>query len=101
MKKFLGFLTMIAFAAAFASCNTPEGPVDQAPIIIDDAAVGLADKEFGMYYGDMGHNGIGVYSIVLSDAVCHRDGYGIRIWIPKEICWFSSLTLSSRMQMHR
>ena len=76
MKKFLGFLTMIAFAAAFASCNTPEGPVDQAPIIIDDAAVGLADKEFGMYYGDMGHNGIGVYSIVLSDAVCHRDGYG-------------------------
>ena len=67
---------MIAFAAAFASCNTPEGPVDQAPIIIDDAAVGLADKEFGMYYGDMGHNGIGVYSIVLSDAVCHRDGYG-------------------------
>lgn len=76
MKKFLGFLTLIAFAAAFASCNTPEGPVDQAPIIIDDAAVGLADKEFGMYYGDMGHNGIGVYSIVLSDAVCHRDGYG-------------------------
>ena len=76
MKKFFGFLTLIAFAAAFASCNTPEGPVDQAPIIIDDAAVGLADKEFGMYYGDMGHNGIGVYSIVLSDAVCHRDGYG-------------------------
>ena len=76
MKNFLGFLTLIAFAAAFASCNTPEGPVDQAPIIIDDAAVGLADKEFGMYYGDMGHNGIGVYSIVLSDAVCHRDGYG-------------------------
>ncbi|MBO5877763.1 MAG: hypothetical protein J6Q37_09030 [Bacteroidales bacterium] len=76
MKKFLGFLTLIAFAVAFASCNTPEGPVDQAPIIIDDAAVGLADKEFGMYYGDMGHNGIGVYSIVLSDAVCHRDGYG-------------------------
>lgn len=76
MKKFFGFLTLIAFAVAFASCNTPEGPVDQAPIIIDDAAVGLADKEFGMYYGDMGHNGIGVYSIVLSDAVCHRDGYG-------------------------
>lgn len=76
MKRLLGSLALIALAVSALSCNEPVGPVEKAPIIINDGPVDLSDQEFGMYYGDMGHNGIGIYSVVLSDAVCFRDGYG-------------------------
>ena len=35
MKRFLGFLTMMALAAYAVSCNAPEGPVEKAPIKVD------------------------------------------------------------------
>lgn len=76
MKKFLGFLTLIVIAVSAVSCVNTDEPVEKAPIVINDGTVDLADQEFGMYYGDMGHNGVGVYNVVLSDAVCFRDGYG-------------------------
>ena len=76
MKRFLGFLTMMALAAYAVSCNAPEGPVEKAPIKVLEGNISLEDKEFGMYYGNTGKDGLGVYSVVLSDAVCFRDGYG-------------------------
>ncbi len=76
MKRFLGFLTLMALAACAVSCNTPEGPVEKAPIKVLEGNIALEDKEFGMYYGNTGKDGLGVYSVVLSDAVCFRDGYG-------------------------
>ena len=76
MKRFLGFLTMMALAAYAVSCNAPEGPVEKAPIKVLEGNISLEDKEVGMYYGNTGKDGLGVYSVVLSDAVCFRDGYG-------------------------
>ena len=76
MKRFLGFLTLMALAAYAVSCNAPEGPVEKAPIKVLEGNISLEDKEFGMYYGNTGKDGLGVYSVVLSDAVCFRDGYG-------------------------
>lgn len=73
MKKFLGFLALALLAV---SCNTPEEPLEKAPIKVLEGNVSLEDKEFGMYYGNTGKDGLGVYNVVLSDAVCFRDGYG-------------------------
>lgn len=67
---------MMALAAYAVSCNAPEGPVEKAPIKVLEGNISLEDKEFGMYYGNTGKDGLGVYSVVLSDAVCFRDGYG-------------------------
>ena len=50
--------------------------MEKAPIKVLEGNVALEDKEFGMYYGNLGKDGLGVYSVVLSDAVCFRDGYG-------------------------
>jgi hypothetical protein len=76
MKRLTGYLSMVILALVAMSCKEQEGPVEKAPIVYDDANVDLADQRFGMYYGDLGHNGTGIYNVVLSDAVCFRDGYG-------------------------
>lgn len=75
MKNFWRILTLILFAVSSVSCNTAEEPQEKAPIKVLDGNVALEDKEFGMYYGNIGKDGLGVYNVVLSDAVCFRDGY--------------------------
>lgn len=76
MKKFFGFLTLAALAVFSVSCNTTEEQPEKAPIKVLEGNVSLKDMEFGMYYGNLGNDGLGVYSVVLSNAVCFRDGYG-------------------------
>ena len=76
MKKFFQFLTLAVLAVLSVSCNTTDEPQDKAPIKVLEGNVALEDMEFGMYYGNLGHDGLGVYSVVLSNAVCFRDGYG-------------------------
>ena len=76
MKNFWRFLTLIVLAASSVSCNPTEGPVEKAPIKVLEGNVALEDKEYGMYYENLGKDGLDVYSVVLSDAVCFRDGYG-------------------------
>ena len=76
MKKFFGFLTLAALAVFAVSCNTTEEQPEKAPIKVLEGNVSLKDMEFGMYYGNLGNDGLGVYSVVLSNAVCFRDGYG-------------------------
>lgn len=44
--------------------------------MIYQGSVELSDKKFGLYYGDKYSNEIGVYYVVLSDAMCFRNGYG-------------------------
>ena len=63
-------------AVSAVSCNTPEGPVEKAPIKVLEGNVSLEDMEFGMYYGTIRKDEPSVYRVVLSDAVCFRDGYG-------------------------
>ena len=76
MKKFFGFLVLAAFAVLSVSCNPTEESQEKAPIKVLEGNVALEDMEFGMYYGNLGNDGLGVYSVVLSNAVCFRDGYG-------------------------
>ncbi len=33
----------------------------------------LQDTQFGMYYGNLNHDGVGIFTIVLSDARCYQD----------------------------
>ena len=76
MKRLSNLFIIIALALAAISCEqTPQGG-NKAPIVIYDGPVDLADQGFGMYYGNLSNNSVGVYTVVLSDAVCFRDGYG-------------------------
>ena len=75
MKRILGLMLILgAFCASF-SCATPVEKQGESFVILDNGSI-LADQEFGMYYGDKNNDSTGVYTVVLSDAVCHRDGYG-------------------------
>lgn len=79
MRKFLGILALALAASASVSCDKyADGGKDTqtVPIVVFDGLVDLADLGYGMYYGDRDRNSVGVYSIVLSDAVCFRDGNG-------------------------
>lgn len=77
MKKIFGIFILAAALVSAISCdqmaNQQEGPT----IVFNEGAVGLIDQEFGMYYGDKRNDDTAVYNVVLSDAVCFRDGYGV------------------------
>lgn len=74
MKR-LSFITLI-LASVFSAC----GPIEPTPVnpvvVIPEGAVTLMDTEFGMYYGDINNDGTGVFSVVLSDALCYQDKLG-------------------------
>lgn len=74
MKKVL--LLLLVAVSAFYSCDElkQEGPEKEPVVVLPDGAVLLEDAGFGMYYGDKNYDGVGVYSIVLSDARCYKDG---------------------------
>ena len=76
MRKIFGILAFAAVAFGFTACEQPQPSVEKAPIVLYDGPVALVDQGFGMYYGDKNHNSLDVYSVVLSDAVCFRDGFG-------------------------
>ena len=57
-----------------AACQQPIDPTPgDSVVVLPDGAVMLQDTQFGMYYGNLNNDGIGVFSIVLSDARCYRD----------------------------
>ena len=77
MKRFAGLLTIVLSALSVVCCD--ESGIDtpkDSPVVLYQGAVELADKKFGLYYGDKLSNEIGVYYVVLSDAMCFRNGYG-------------------------
>lgn len=79
MKKLCGFA--LALTAAILVCGCNEKPIDDAGlsdsnVVLYEGAVELSDKKFGLYYGDRDGNGVGVYYIVLSDAMCYSAGFG-------------------------
>ena len=74
MKK-LSLITLI-LASVFAACD-PVEPVPGNPVVvIPEGAVVLNDTQFGMFYGDINNDGSGVFSVVLSDALCYQDKLG-------------------------
>ena len=76
MRRFYNILASLLTVVFAVSCVQTEEPAEKLPIVIRDGLVELSDQGFGVYYGDRDYNQVGVYSIVLSDAVCFRDGYG-------------------------
>ena len=75
MKK-LSFITLI-LASVFSACHGPIEPTPGKPVVvIPDGAVELKDSQFGMYYGDINNDGLGVFSVVLTDALCYQDKIG-------------------------
>ena len=69
--------TIIAITVALsmaAACNEPADPtVDKSVVVLPDGPVMMQDAQFGMYYGDLYEEGLGVFSVVLSDARCYQD----------------------------
>lgn len=66
-------------AMSFCGCNgnSTDGPEQpDSNVVLYEGAVELADKKFGLYYGDRDANETGVYYVVLSDAMCYRTGFG-------------------------
>lgn len=65
----------MAVATMVSACQGPLGPTpEDSVVVIPDGALELKDTQFGMYYGDVDYNGVGVFSLVLSDARCYQDG---------------------------
>ena len=77
MKRFAGLLAIVLSALSVVGCdkNGQDAP-KVSPVVLYQGAVELSDKKFGLYYGDKYSNEIGVYYVVLSDAMCFRNGYG-------------------------
>ena len=67
---------MMLSALAFVGCDQKTAQNEaESPVVLYQGAVELSDKEFGLYYGDKFGNEIGVYYVVLSDAMCFNTGY--------------------------
>ena len=63
---------------SFFGCGQNTTPVEpsNSNVVLYEGAVELSDKKFGLYYGDMDGSEMGVYYVVLSDAMCFRAGLG-------------------------
>ena len=63
---------------SFFGCGQNDTTSDQmkANVVLYEGAVELSDKKFGLYYGDVDGSEMGVYYVVLSDAMCFRAGLG-------------------------
>ena len=76
MKKFAGLLTVILSALTFVGCDESKLQSQaESPVVLYQGSIELSDKKFGLYYGDKFGNEIGVYYVVLSDAMCFNSGY--------------------------
>lgn len=74
MKRLL-FITFI-LASVFTACDPVEPMPSDPVVVIPEGAVELKDTQYGMYYGDLNNDGIGVFSVVLSNALCYQDKIG-------------------------
>lgn len=73
MKHFI-IITLTALALT-VSCQNPVEPMENL-VILPEGTIALQDTEYGMYYGDINNEGVGILSLVLSDARCYQDELG-------------------------
>lgn len=72
MKRLL--IALSALMALAVSCQQPDDTIsEESVVVIPDGPVMLQDTQFGMYYGNIDNDGMGLFSIVLSDARCYQD----------------------------
>lgn len=74
MKRFI--LTTIAVLSVAVACQQSLDLVEDSVVEIPEGAVMLQDAQFGMYYGNVKTDTVGVFSIVLSDARCYQEKLG-------------------------
>ena len=67
MKRLL-IITMTVLSLASA-CQGPGLEIEEPVVVLPEGAVVMQDMKFGMYYGNLGENGMGLFSLVLSDAI--------------------------------
>lgn len=72
MKR-LFLLTVMAVSMIWACAPTMDDTAGKSVVVLPDGPVVLEDAQFGMYYGNHNYNGIGRFSLVLSDARCYQD----------------------------
>ena len=71
MKK---IFTIIASVAVLAmSCSQFEEGKGDKVVVLDQGPIELSDTHFSMYYGNLNYDGVGIYTVVLSDARCYQD----------------------------
>ena len=76
MKRIAGLLTIVLSALSVVGCQNSKPPVvNKSTVVLYQGSVELSDKKFGLYYGDKLGNEVGVYYVVLSDAMCYNNGY--------------------------
>lgn len=73
MKRFI--ITTLTALAMVVSCQEPVEPM-QNLVVLPEGTVALQDTELGMYYGNINNDGVGILSLVLSDARCYQDKLG-------------------------
>lgn len=72
MKRLI--ISVIAVMSLVSACHTPVDPTPENPLVVlPEGTVLLEDAGFGMYYGDLDRDGMGLFSLVLSDARCYQD----------------------------
>lgn len=60
-----------------AACQPPvEESLGKPVVVLPEGTVLLHDTQLGMYYGNINKDGLGLFSIVLSDARCYQDELG-------------------------
>ena len=71
MKK---IFTIIASVMALAvSCTSFENGKGEKLVVLKQGPLELSDTRFSMYYGNLKYDGVGIYTVVLSDARCYQD----------------------------
>ena len=71
MKK---ILTIIASVVALTvSCSQFDEDKGGNVVVLDEGPLELSDTRFSMYYGNLNYDGVGIYTVVLSDARCYQD----------------------------
>ena len=76
MRKFFGILAFAAVAFGFTACEQNDlEEKNPVKVVINDGPIALADQGFGMYYANKNYSYHDVYSVVLSDAVCFKEGF--------------------------
>lgn len=79
MNRISAALFTVALSMIFmTSCKETEieEVVSEGTQVVTSETLELNDQEFGIYYGDRYRNSTGIYSIVLSNGICYKEGNG-------------------------
>ena len=71
MKKI--FTIIASVVALTVSCSQFDEDKGGNVVVLDEGPLELSDTRFSMYYGNLNYDGVGIYTVVLSDARCYQD----------------------------